>query len=197
MSVPHSPRLVLASTSAYRRSLLERFGVPFQTSAPGVDETPTPGEEPMELAIRLARSKAEAVAQRSSDAVIIGSDQLAACGRQVLGKPGTEAKCREQLQLMNGQRVHFFTAVHVIDSRSQNREAHLEVTTVHFRKLTSEEIHRYVARERPLDCAGSFRMEALGITLFDRIDSQDPTALMGLPLIWVAGALRRAGFQVP
>lgn len=195
-SPARAPKLVLASTSSYRRTLLQRFDVPFEASAPGVDETRQANEEPIELAHRLARMKAEAVAARYPNAVVIGSDQLAACGRQVLGKPETDERCREQLKSMSGQRVNFYTAVHVVNAKG-HRESHLDVTTVTFRALTDAEIARYVAREKPLDCAGGFKIEGLGITLFERVDSQDPTALIGLPLLWLAGALRRAGFALP
>lgn len=195
-SLARSPKLLLASTSPYRRALLERFGLPFEALAPGVEESRQANEEPIELAHRLARMKAEAIAARYPQAVVVGSDQLAAYGRQILGKPGTVELCREQLRSMSGQRVNFYTAVHVIGVKASH-EAHLDITPVTFRNLTEEEIERYVSRERPLDCAGGFKMEGLGITLFERIDSQDPTALIGLPLIWLSGALRRAGFTLP
>jgi septum formation protein len=188
--------LILASTSRYRRALLERFGVPLETISPGVDETQHANEEPLDLAHRLARLKAEAIAARHPNSVAIGSDQVAACGRLILGKPENEERCREQLKTMGGQRVNFYTGVHVVNSKG-DRESHLDVTTVLFRPISDEEIARYVAREKPLDCAGGFKVEGLGITLFERIDSQDPTALIGLPLIWLAGALRRAGFALP
>lgn len=190
------PKLILASTSRYRRALLERFGVPFETISPGVDETQQATEEPLDLAHRLARLKAEAIAAHHPNTVVIGSDQVAACGRLVLGKPDNEERCREQLNAMSGLRVNFYTGVHVVNWKG-DRESHLDVTTVLFRSLSEDEIARYVAREKPLDCAGGFKVEGLGITLFERIDSQDPTALIGLPLIWLAGALRRAGFTLP
>lgn len=196
-SLARAPKLILASTSTYRRALLERYGIAFETIAPGIDESRQPNEEPIELAHRLARMKAEAVADRFPQSVVIGSDQLAAYGRQILGKPVTEARCREQLRSMSGQRVNFYTAVHVIGTAKPVHEAHLDVTTVHFRGLSENEIERYVTREQPFDCAGGFKAEGLGITLFERIDSQDPTALVGLPLIWLAGALRRAGLALP
>jgi septum formation protein len=196
MSTPRAPKLLLASTSRYRRALLERFGLPFETLSPGIDEIRLPNEAPMEMAHRLARMKAEAISQRHAGAVVIGSDQLAAYGQQVLGKPDSEQRCRDQLRSMSGQRVEFYTAVHVIDTKGSHH-AHVDVTTVTFRPLKDDEIERYVTRERPLDCAGGFKVEGLGITLFERIDSQDPTALIGLPLIWLAGALRRAGFTLP
>lgn len=192
-----SPRLVLASTSQYRRQLLERFGQRFTVAAPDVDETPLPGEMPVDLVARLARAKAEAVAHRHPKSIVIGSDQVALFGREIIGKPGNPERCVEQLKAFSGQRLSFHTAVHVIQSESGSNEGHLDVTTVHFRKLSDDEIERYVARERPVNCAGGFKAEALGISLFERIDSQDPTALIGLPLIWLSAALRRAGMQLP
>lgn len=192
-----SPRLVLASTSQYRRQLLERFGQRFTVAAPDVDETALPGEMPVDLVARLARAKAEAVAHRHPNSIVIGSDQVALFGREIIGKPGNPERCIEQLKAFSGQRLSFHTAVHVIQSQSGSNEGHLDVTTVHFRKLSDDEIERYVARERPVNCAGGFKAEALGISLFERIDSQDPTALIGLPLIWLSAALRRAGMQLP
>lgn len=192
-----SPRLVLASTSQYRRQLLERVGQRFTVAAPDVDETALPGEMPVDLVARLARAKAEAVAHRHPNSIVIGSDQVALFGREIIGKPGNPERCVEQLKAFSGQRLSFHTAVHVIQSQSGSNEGHLDVTTVHFRKLSDDEIERYVARERPVNCAGGFKAEALGISLFERIDSQDPTALIGLPLIWLSAALRRAGMQLP
>jgi septum formation protein len=190
-------QLVLASTSIYRRQLLERLRLPFTVHSPGIDETPLPNEDVTSLVYRLAKSKAEAVALRYPDSVIIGSDQAAVRGASVLGKPGTSEAAIAQLKATSGAQIVFHTAVHVINPRQQRHEAHIDATIVKFRSLSDEEILRYVAAEKPLDCAGSFKAEALGITLFERIDSQDPTALTGLPLIWLSGALRRAGFQLP
>jgi septum formation protein len=190
-------RLVLGSTSQYRRQLLERLGLPFTTAASNVDETPLPGESPIDLVHRLARSKAEAVAERHRNSLIIGSDQLAVCGREVLGKPGSGERAMAQLKALSGQRVTFNTAVHVVNSDTGANEGHLDVTTVHFRQLTDAEIERYVARDRPYDCAGGFKVEALGVALFTRVESQDPTGLIGLPLIWLASALRKRGFTLP
>ena len=190
-------RLVLASTSAYRRQLLERLGIPFTVAAPNVDESPLPGESAVDLVHRLARSKADAIAQRHPRSLVIGSDQLALCGRDVLGKPGSGDRAIAQLKSLSGQRVVFNTAIHVINSDTGSNEGHVDVTTVHFRTLTDEEIKRYVARDKPYDCAGGFKVEALGVSLFTRVESQDPTGLVGLPLIWLAAALRRNGFTLP
>jgi septum formation protein len=190
-------RLVLGSTSAYRRQLLERLGIPFTVAASNVDEEPLPGESAVDLVNRLARAKAEAVARRHPKSLVIGSDQLAVCGRDILGKPGSGERAIAQLKSLSGQRVTFHTAVHVIHSDSASNEGHVDLTTVHFRQLSDEEIKRYVARDKPYDCAGGFKVEALGIALFNRVESQDPTALIGLPLIWLAGALRRNGFELP
>ncbi len=191
------PRLVLASTSPYRRQLLERLGLRFTVAAPDVDEAPLPGETPVDLTNRLARAKAEVVAHRHRGSIVIGSDQVALFGREIIGKPGNPERCIEQLKRLSGHRLEFHTAVNVIDSDTGANESHLDITTVYFRKLSDDEIERYVARERPVNCAGSFKAEALGITLFERIDSHDPTAIVGLPLIWLSGALRRSGFALP
>jgi septum formation protein len=149
------------------------------------------------LVHRLARAKAEAVAQRQAKALVIGSDQLAVCGREVLGKPGSGERAIAQLRRLSGQRVTFYTAVHVVNSDSGSNEGHLDATTVHFRALTDAEITDYVARDKPYHCAGGFKIESLGVALFTRVESQDPTALVGLPLIWLSGSLRRHGFRVP
>lgn len=162
-----------------------------------VDEAALPGEDPLALVTRLAKAKAQAVAERYPQGVIVGSDQAAILGRTILGKPGTVDKCVEQLKNASGSRVQFYTAVHVFDVRNRRHDAHVDTTTVTFRTLSETEIRDYVARENPLDCAGGFKVEGLGISLFERIDSQDPTALIGLPLIWLAGALRRSGFSLP
>lgn len=137
------------------------------------------------------------MAARSPDSVIIGSDQVALRGNEILGKPGSAQRCEAQLRASSGHEVSFLTAVHVVDARGGRVESHLDRTNVLFRDLSDEEIARYVAAETPLDCAGGFKAEALGIALFERIESADPTALTGLPLIWLSGALRRAGIPVP
>ena len=197
MSGAPQPRLVLASTSPYRRALLERLGLPFECAAPDTDETAQPGESALELAQRLARLKAESVAARHPGDVVVGSDQVALRGHDRLGKPGSVERCVAQLVQSSGREVEFLTAVHVLDARSGRGESHVDRTLVRFRTLGRDEIERYVAAERPLDCAGGFKAEALGIALFERIESGDPTGLTGLPLIWLCGALRRAGIAVP
>lgn len=191
------PELILASTSPYRRSLLERLGIPFTALPPQTPEDPLPGELPPDRALRLAIAKAQAIATRRPDAVVIGSDQVAAMGSTVLEKPGDAARCRAQLTAASGSSARFHTGCAVIGPQAGVRLVHLDTTTVFFRSLTEQEIEHYVERERPLDCAGGFRVEGLGISLFESIESRDPTALIGLPLIWLACALRRAGFSVP
>ncbi|WP_058835192.1 Maf family protein [Luteimonas abyssi] len=188
--------LVLASTSAYRRELLERLGRPFETARPDVDETPRPGETPASLAGRLARAKARAVSLQRPDAWVIGSDQVADLDGQPLGKPGTHAATVAQLRAMAGRQVHFHTGV-ALAHAGDCRAASLDLTRVHFRPLSDQEIARYVDAERPYDCAGGFKSEGLGIALFDAIDTRDPTALIGLPLIATAKLLREAGLALP
>ena len=187
----------LASTSAYRRALLERLRLPFQCVQPGVDEQRMAGESAEQMTLRLARLKAEAVARLHPGSVVIGSDQAAVRGDEILGKPGTASRCHQQLSQSSGQQVVFLTAVHVIDGARGRSESHVDRTLVRFRKLGDAEIARYVSADQPLDCAGGFKAESLGIALFEQIESLDPTALTGLPLIWLCGALRRAAIPVP
>ncbi|PTN54464.1 Maf family protein [Stenotrophomonas panacihumi] len=187
------PRLILASTSPYRRELLTRLGLPFETARPETDETPAPGEAPPTLAARLARAKALALA--TPDAWVIGSDQVAELDGAPLGKPGTFAAAQAQLSSMSGRRVRFHTAVCVAGPDGLHET--VDLTEVHFRPLSAEEIDRYLHAESPLDCAGSFKCEGLGISLFEAIDNRDPTALVGLPLIATARLLREAGFRIP
>lgn len=189
--------LILASTSPYRRELLARLRLPFEVAAPGVDEAPATGETPLELAQRLALAKASAVSSRHPTATVIGSDQVAVCKGEMLGKPGSPARCREQLLHLSDSFASFFTALAVIDARTGTSLQAVDTTTVHFRPLQPAEIERYIAAEQPFDCAGGFRAEALGITLFTRIVSEDPTALIGLPLIALAAALRQLGYELP
>ncbi len=188
--------LVLASTSRYRAGLLRRLGLTFAVAAPEVDEEQLPAETPESCAARLAGAKARAVAARHPGACVIGSDQVADWGGRILGKPGHPDRAREQLRCFSGQRVHFHTAVCVVAPDGSERGM-LDTTTVLFRSLDDAEIARYVERESPLDCAGSFRSEGLGIALFERIESDDPTALVGLPLIGLAALLREVGFRLP
>jgi septum formation protein len=191
------PSLVLASTSTYRRALLERLGLPFIVARPEVEETPRAGEPPQALAERLAQEKAEAVlAVAARDTWVIGSDQVAELDGRPLGKPGSHSNAVAQLRSMSGREVRFLTAL-CIAGPEQRRLQALDVTIARFRALDDDEIERYVAREQPLDCAGSFKSEGLGIGLFDAIENRDPTALIGLPLIATARLLREAGFIVP
>ena len=188
--------LVLASTSRYRRTLLERLGWPFEVAAPGVDEAALPGEEAGQVALRLAEAKARAVAARYVDALVIGSDQVADCNGRHVGKPGTRDGALAQLRLLSGQTVIFHTGVALVDARSGRcHAARVDVAST-LRTLTDGEIAAYVDREQPYDCAGSVKSEALGIVLFERIVSDDPTALIGLPLIALTRLLRAEGFDV-
>lgn len=186
---------MLASTSPYRRSLLERLGLPFTAVAPEVDERIMSGEEPPARALRLARAKAEAVAARHPQCWVLGSDQVVDCDGTVLDKPGDAARCRLQLGAESGRAVRFHTGVVLMRADPSSARAHVDLTTVHFRRLSAAEIARYVERDLPFDCAGAFRSEGLGITLFESVDTRDPSALIGLPLIWVAAALRAAGLD--
>jgi len=189
--------LVLASSSVHRRQLLERLGLPFECAPPGVDEAPLAGESPAALATRLARAKALAVARERSDAIVIGSDQVALRGEQVLGKPGDAERCRAQLAASSGCELTFLTAVCVVAAGGAQTFEHIDRTIVQMRVLDHAEIARYVAQDRPWDCAGGFKAESLGVALVSRIETVDPTALTGLPLIWLAGVLRDCGLSVP
>ena len=189
------PPLILASSSSYRRELLGRLRLAFEAIPPETSEDPLAGESASDRALRLALAKAQAVAGRYRDALVIGSDQVAASGERVLGKPGDAARCRAQLASLSGHTAQFHTACALLGAGV--RRAHVDTTTVVFRTLSAQQIERYVAAERPYDCAGGFKAEGLGISLFECIESQDPTALIGLPLIWLAGALRDVGYQVP
>ena len=202
MFLQSPPSLILASTSIYRRELLARLRLPFSCVAPGVDETRRAGERPQALVVRLARAKAIAVALQHPEAWVIGSDQMAvradAClGELILGKPGTEALCIEQLQGCSGQTLSFVTAVAVVRHRAPAAHEFIDTTQVTFRTLDDAAIARYVAREAPLDCAGGFKSEGLGITLCESINSADPSALIGLPLIQLSKVLRGVGFELP
>ena len=190
-----SRRLVLASTSRYRSELLQRLRLPFTVRAPGVDESARPGEAPRDLAWRLALAKADAIADLDRDAVVIGSDQVAELDGVAIGKPGDHARATEQLRSMRGRTVVFHTAVAVACMESGFRAAELAPVTVRFRDLSDAEIEHYLRAEQPYDCAGSAKAETLGIALLDAIESDDPTALIGLPLIRTSALLRRAGID--
>ena len=190
------PSLILASTSRYRRELLERLRWPFEVAAPHVDEQPRAGESPVDLALRLAVEKARAVASRHPDAVVIGSDQVAELDGEAIGKPGTHDRAVAQLRRMRGKAVVFHTAVAVVRrSAGYERVEHAPVR-VRFRELDDEAIETYLRMEQPYDCAGSAKCETLGIALLDAIDSDDPTALVGLPLIRTSRLMREAGLDV-
>lgn len=189
------PTLILASTSRYRRELLERLRLPFEVVAPLVDETPLPGETPAALAQRLALAKAQAVAARRPQAVVIGSDQVADLDGEPIGKPGTHERAVAQLQRMRGRRITFQTAVAVVRADRAFARVQLVPVHVHFRDLRDREIEHYLRTEQPYECAGSAKCETLGIALLDAIDSDDPTALVGLPLIRTCALLREAGLD--
>ena len=191
------PRIVLGSTSRYRAELLRRLLVDFEQAAPGTDETPLPNEAPTVRALRLAIAKAAAVAREYPDALVIGSDQVAELDGLILDKPGTAEHARAQLAASSGREVHFHTALCLLDTRDGRRHTHVDHTRVRFRALDAAEIARYVEREQPLDCAGSFKCEGLGISLFEAIDNSDPSALIGLPLIALARLLRETGISLP
>jgi septum formation protein len=197
---PHS--LILASTSVYRRELLSRLKIPFECQAPGVDETPLSGETALALVARLAVAKAEAVAIQNPDAWVIGSDQVAvlaqgADGEAILGKPGSVENCVRQLEMCSGRTLSFITAVAVVRHRDASRVEFIDTTRVSYRSLDGATIWRYVAQESPLDCAGGFKSEGLGIALCSSIDTTDPTGLVGLPLLRLSAVLRTAGFEIP
>jgi septum formation protein len=191
-----SPRLVLGSTSRYRAELLSRLKLSFDVVAPEVDESARPGEAPPELARRLALAKARAVAARFPDAVVIGSDQVADLDGEPLGKPGTHEKATEQLRRMRGRTVVFQTAVAVVCAATGFERVDLAPVRVQFRDLPDSEIETYLRVEQPYDCAGSARSEGMGIALLDSIHSDDPTALVGLPLIRTSRMLREAGVKL-
>ncbi len=197
-AAPHpSPRpLILGSTSRYRRELLERLHLPFEVQAPEVDETPLAGEPPEALARRLALAKARAVAARHPEAVVIGSDQVADLAGEPLGKPGSHERAVEQLRRMRGRTVIFQTALSVVCQASGFEMSDLAAVQVRFRALTDAEIETYLRLEEPYDCAGSAKSEGLGIALLESIDNDDPTALVGLPLIRTVRLLRAAGLPL-
>jgi septum formation protein len=190
------PPLILASTSRYRAELLGKLGLPFTTRAPGVDETRLPDEPPERLVLRLAEAKARAVARAEESALVIGSDQVAICSGEILGKPGTADRAREQLARLAGRDVEFLTSLCLLEPQTGRVHTALARTRVRFRNLEPAEIAAYVERDQPLDCAGSFKSEGLGIALFESIEGPDPNALVGLPLIELCRMLRAEGLNV-
>ena len=190
------PPLVLASTSPYRRELLARLRLPFEVAAPGVDEVPLPGEPARDTALRLAQAKARAVAPRFPRALVIGSDQVAALGGDHLGKPGSHDNAVAQLRAMRGKTVLFHTALAVLNSASGALQAGEVPTEVRFRHYSDAEIERYLELERPYDCSGSAKIEGLGIVLVERVTGDDPSALIGLPLVRLSAMLRNEGVSL-
>jgi septum formation protein len=196
MNTPASLPLVLASTSPFRKELLQRLGITFTTAAPDVDESPLAGETPETLVKRLAEAKARAIGH-SCKGLIIGSDQVATTGSDILGKPGTHARAAEQLQNLSGRLVTFHTGLCLLNSVTGEAEVDVIPFRVRFRQLDKGQIERYLQADRPYNCAGSFKSEGLGITLFEQMDGDDPTALVGLPLIRLTSMLAVAGVVLP
>lgn len=188
--------LVLASTSTYRSELLARLRIPFQTTAPNVDETPLPDETAQQTSWRLSRDKAQAVRKSFPDALIIGSDQVALLGDRQLGKPMTHANARQQLKDMSGQTVHFYTALTLLNSRSGELQTDVAINRVHFRTLSVQQIENYLIKDQPYNCAGSFKSESLGIALISSMEGEDPYALVGLPLILLVNMLASQGLEI-
>ena len=184
-------QIVLASSSPYRRELLERFGLPFSVEPPNIDESPLPGETPSALALRLAAAKAQTVAERRPGAVVVGSDQVASLDGRIIGKPASGARAIRQLASFSGQRVEFLTGLAV--ARGESLRTHLDVTTARFQRFDGQRAERYVRRDNPLDCAGGIRFEGLGPLLLEGVDTEDPSAAIGLPLIALGRLLRLEG----
>lgn len=195
--MPIAPALILASTSVYRRELLGRLRLPFAAHCPGVDEGHRQGETPLQRAQRLALAKAAAVAESAPQAVVIGADQVAVCAGQILDKPGHAEAARAQLRLQSGRAVRFYSAVAVLCTQRGYSDLFVDLTTVVLRTLSEAEIDAYLAADQPFDCAGSLRSEGLGVCLCERIETNDPTALIGLPLIRLSSSLRSCGYAMP
>ncbi|MGE6497495.1 Maf-like protein [Cupriavidus metallidurans] len=194
MSSDTRPALILGSSSPYRRELLSRLRIPFEVATPDIDETPLADERPAATALRLSRLKAEAIAARHAGALVIGSDQVCTLDDQQIGKPGTHAKALAQLQLMRGRTVTFHSALCLLDGRTGEAQIADIQTRATFRNLSDAELDAYLRLETPYDCAGSAKVEGLGIMLLERVESDDPTALIGLPLIALTGMLRHVGY---
>ncbi|MEM7431774.1 MAG: nucleoside triphosphate pyrophosphatase [Pseudomonadota bacterium] len=197
MQNPSAPTIFLASSSEYRRGLLDRFLDDYEAVSPNVDETNHDNLEPEALAADLARKKAEKVSVNARDALIIGSDQLAVLDDQVLGKPGDHARAVEQLLAASGKAVTFMTAVCILDPVGRTRHEHVDHTTVRFRDFDRRLAEVYLRHDEPYDCAGSFKLEGSGFVLFESVQTEDPTALIGLPMIWLADRLRELGYLLP
>lgn len=194
MQNAHAPPIVLASSSPYRRGLLDRLLDRFDTVAPDIEETPGAGETAEMLVARLAREKAEAVSGKHRSALVIGADQVAVLDQRILGKPGDHQAAVEQLLAASGKSLRFLTAVCVLEPVSRRRFEHVDTTVVQFRRFDRRLADAYLRHDQPYDCAGSFRIEASGFVLFESIRTDDPTALIGLPMIWLAGRLLEAGY---
>lgn len=188
--------LILASTSPYRKAILDKLGLPFTTRAPRIDETPRPDETPAQLVERLAASKARAIADSLDSGLVIGSDQLAVIDDRILGKPGSHDQARAQLQQVSGRAVTFLTGLALVNAASGGIQTEVVPFTVHFRQLDNQQIENYLQLEPPYDCAGSFKSEGLGIALFERLEGDDPNTLIGLPLIRLVRMLEQEGVEV-
>lgn len=197
MQNPSAPPIVLASSSPYRRGLLDRFLDAYEAVDPEVDESNDDGLEPAELARHLARNKAEAVAINSRNTLVIGADQLAVLDDRVLGKPGDHARAVEQLLAASGKTVTFLTAVCVLDPVGRARYEHTDKTIVRFRQFDRRLVEAYLRHDEPYDCAGSFKLEGAGYVLFESVQADDPTGLIGMPMIWVADRLLQLGYLLP
>jgi len=193
----HQPAIVLGSSSPFRKALLQRLGLDFSTSSPDIDETRLPGEQPAAFVSRLAEEKARAVARNYRDALIIGSDQAACIGSTILGKPGSRARAMKQLRAASGKRVTFYTGLCLLNTATGRAQVICEPFHVHFRTLEEARIERYLDAEEPYNCAGSFKSEGLGISLFQRLEGDDPNALIGLPLIRLIDMLTAEGLAIP
>ena len=192
-----SPRILLASSSRYRQSLLDRFLNDYETVSPDIDESAQEGESAADLATRLAREKAETVSRQNPDALIIGADQLAILDGVALGKPGNHRRAVEQLLSASGKKVKFLTAACVLDPVASTRLQHTDETTVRFRRFDHRLADTYLRHDEPYDCAGSFKIEGASFVLFESVSTDDPTALIGLPMIWLADALKDLGYLLP
>lgn len=191
------PRIILGSTSPFRRNLLEKLGIEFIIEAPDINEQILPGESPQDFVSRLAREKAETVGQNHDHALIIGSDQAACIGEQIIGKPGNRENATAQLQNASGKQVSFYTGLCLLNTSNGRKQTICETFHVHFRKLSLPQIERYIDKEQPYNCAGSFKSEGLGIALFKRLEGDDPNALIGLPLIRLVSMLAKEGVEIP